>query len=381
MAVSASLFRRSKATRSAFVAFAAFMVFSAISSVARSSLAEGSRGSGGAVGARIGWPCPGCVTVVPPSYSPDAPTPLFVALHGDEGSTRVVLKVWKASVEKRGYILLALLCPKEKGCAGSYWRWAGDPTFMDPALDAVEAAYNVDRSRVYLSGWSGGSTYMGLEAPSLSPRFAALNLNAGGIPPEGTSECAPCKAPVYYFMGGRNPFAHLAQATRDYYKRCGHDVEWDFAKDLDHPGELLALSKATRQEKILAWFDDKRNQCASTAATADAGAPPALTDAGSGAPPPELNANTGGAHPPPSEPPPAASARSGGQVQGAASSPGCGCRGASTSGADTLPGGALSLVAALVARVFMGNRRRRPDRARPSRRSRSSPAPSRNGRQ
>jgi poly(3-hydroxybutyrate) depolymerase len=309
----------------------AFSVGFAIVFAASPAAAEGSRGSGGATGMRKGWPCPGCVTVVPPGYSPDTPAPLFVALHGDEGSTRVVLRLWKAPLEKRGYILLALQCPKEKGCQGSFWRWAGDTSFMTAPLDAVEAAYNIDRERIYLSGWSGGSTYMGMSAPSISPRFAALNLNAGGIPPTDTSACAPCKAPVYYMMGGKNPFAHLAESARDYYKRCGHDVTWDFRKNLDHPGELGAISKEATKESILAWFDTKRNACAAApgggVAGADAGA-----DAGAEAAP-ELS---GSAKPITTPPHPAP-----------APSPGCGCGGASSAAAAG-PTGALFLLPALV---------------------------------
>jgi MYXO-CTERM domain-containing protein len=279
-------------------------------------------------------------------------------LHGDEGSTRVVLRLWKGSVEKRGYILLALSCPKDKGCNGSYWRWGGDPGFMLPSLDAVEASYNVDRARIYLSGWSGGSTYMGMSAPLLSPRFAALNLNAGGIPPEGSaiSSCAPCKAPVYYFMGGKNPFAHLAESARDYYKRCGHDVVWDFGKNLDHPGELLALSKATTQERILAWFDAKRNACLSPAGGADAG--PAQPSNPSILPTPfELGSDTAVSSdpPPPSgAPPPSAIPAEPSSPQSAASQPGCGCRGPSGSSA-TSPAFALYLFA-IIARL-RGRRR------------------------
>lgn len=213
------------------------------------------------------WPCPGCITFVPSSYTPDKPAPLMVALHGDGASTDLVVRMWKAPLERRGYILLALRCPRELGCDNSFWRWHGNPAWIMAQVDAVEAAYSIDPSRIYLSGWSGGSTYMGLSAPLLSPRFAAINLNGGGVPPP-SSMCSACKPPVYYFVGGKNPMISFVEGTRDYFKRCGHEVVWDVEPNLDHPGELQAIFAGPVAERVVAWLDTKRNTCAGARAAA-----------------------------------------------------------------------------------------------------------------
>jgi hypothetical protein len=155
--------------------------------------------------------------------------------------------------------LLALRCPKDLGCDKSYWRWGGDPAWIVAQVDAVESTFNVDRARVYLSGWSGGSTYLTLSAPLLSRRFAAININGGGAPPRSPS-CAPCKAPVYYFMGGQNPYLSSAEAARDHFKQCGHEVVWDFAPRLDHTGEFGALAGPVA-ERVLDWLETKRSSC------------------------------------------------------------------------------------------------------------------------
>lgn len=236
-----------------------------------------------APGAQRDWPCSGCITVVPPSYSPERPAPLMVALHGDGASTDLVVRMWREPLERRGYLLLALRCPRELGCENSFWRWHGDPAWIMAKVDAVEAAYSIDPSRVYLSGWSGGSTYMGLSAPLLSPRFAAINLNGGGVPPP-SGECGTCKPPVYYFAGSRNPMISLVRNTADHFKRCGHEVVWDLGQDLDHPGELQAIFAGPVAERVVAWLDTKRNTCLESAASAAAG-----PDAGEPAPGALLN--------------------------------------------------------------------------------------------
>jgi predicted esterase len=221
--------------------------------------APGAHAPDGVPGTRRDFPCSGCITIAPPSYSPDKPAPLLVLLHGDEGTTSLVLRAWKAPLERRGYLLLALRCPKNLGCEKSYWRWGGDPAWIVAQVDAVASAFNVDRGRVYLSGWSGGSTYLTLSSPLLSPRFAAINVNGGGAPPRSPS-CAPCKAPVYYFMGGQNPYLSSAEAARDHFKQCGQEVVWDFAPRLDHTGEFGALAGPVA-ERVLDWLETKRSAC------------------------------------------------------------------------------------------------------------------------
>jgi predicted esterase len=229
--------------------------------------AQALNGASRAPGAQRDWPCPGCIMVVPPSYSPNRPAPLMVALHGDGASTDLVVRMWKEPLERRGYLLLALRCPRELGCENSFWRWHGDPAWITAKLDAVEAAYSIDRARVYLSGWSGGSTYLGLSAPLLSPRFAAISLNGGGVPPP-SGMCGACKPPVYYFAGSKNPMISLVRSTADYFKRCGHEVVWDLGSDLDHPGELQAIFAGPVAERVVAWLDTKRNTCLEPPASA-----------------------------------------------------------------------------------------------------------------
>lgn len=252
---------------------------------ARATFAQGggAPGPGSAGQVQRDWPCPGCLldvsAVAPgaPAVVPITPTSeqahsLLVVLHGDEGSPGRVFGSWRRAAKEASYLLFAPQCPRAEGCTGSWWRWSGDPRWLMDQLDAIEARYPVDRARVYLSGWSGGATYIGLFAPSFSPRFAAMNLSGGGAPPGNRSTCAACPMPVHYLMGDRNPLFSLAQGTRAYFEGCRHELTWDGLAGANHAAEHRAYTSPEKTRAILAWFSAHPNGCTSGAPT-DAGAP------------------------------------------------------------------------------------------------------------
>jgi predicted esterase len=218
-------------------------------------------------------PCEGCVLV--PAPRPEVPAPLLVLLHGDEGNPSVILPRWSRAARERGHAVLALRCPRDEGCShGSWWRWSGDPAWITRQIDAAARVIAVDRSRVFLSGWSGGASYLGLVAPQLRG-IAGLNLSGGGLPPRDKG-CPPCQPPVYFLAGNGNPLHHLAVAAKDAFLGCGSEVEWALLPGKDHGGELAALD-ARRTGQILAWLEAHAAcaDAAGSAAASAASAPPA----------------------------------------------------------------------------------------------------------
>jgi predicted esterase len=222
-------------------------------------------------------PCEGCVLV--PAPRPEVPAPLLVLLHGDEGNPSVILPRWSRAARERGHAVLALRCPQDEGCShGSWWRWSGDPAWITRQIDAAARVIAVDRSRVFLSGWSGGASYLGLVAPQLRG-IAGLNLSGGGLPPRDKG-CPPCQPPVYFLAGNGNPLHHLAVAAKDAFLGCGSEVEWALLSGKDHGGELSALD-ARRTGQILAWLEahaacgDAAPGAAGSAAASAISAPPA----------------------------------------------------------------------------------------------------------
>jgi len=216
----------------------------------------GSKGSGGDLRSRKDWPCSGCYFAVPSGYSHSKPTPLVVALHGDEGRADYIYQVFKPSVTAEGWLLVSLRCPRDKGCNGSWWRWrdqsrSHDPTWVNGMVDQVEKSYNIDRKRVYLTGWSGGSSYNSTHATLHADRYAAVNYNSGG---HSFSTCPKCKIPAYYYIGTNDFLLSSARKGESKYKSCGgHKVVFDLLQGVDHQGISRRLSQGGAA-KIVQWF-------------------------------------------------------------------------------------------------------------------------------
>lgn len=189
-----------------------------------------------------GDPCAGCVT----SWSPgDEPAPLLVVLHGDWGMNAAALHAaWEPLVASRGISLLALACPKDEGCKdGSFWRWNGPPAWIDRMVASVSTSHReVDRSRLWIAGWSGGATYLGYRTVELEQRFAALVFHGGGAAPYG-SACASPSSPTYFLVGDKNPLHNLTVELRDHYRTCGNELTWNVLPGADHDKEWQALAK------------------------------------------------------------------------------------------------------------------------------------------
>ena len=302
-----------------------------------------------------GWPCAGCETVIPAPPAPrdagppaeesgrdaeasgPAPRPLLVALHGDGGGVRPLVRAWKAAAAAAGVILLAPRCPRELGCtAGSWWQWldtAGhDPAWLGAQIDAVAARFAVDPRRVFATGYSGGATYLGWYAPAHPLRFAAVAHVAGGA--AYRPACPACKVPVLFVLGAADPMiGPYTRPLRDWYEGCGgHEILWETLPGVTHES-ILQVLEAGRARQILTWLLARPAACEETT-TLDAGpAPPSVPavtealDAGAAVPAPPPHAGSA----PPRVPPAGA---------------GCAC-GSSGSSAPPAPvGGSLVLALA-----------------------------------
>lgn len=253
--------------------------------------------------------CSGCVHER--AAGPDA-APLVVLLPGDGQAAKTLAGAWSRFVAARRWSLLALECPRDKGCKGSYWQWDGDPAWVEAEIANAARRAPVDPKRVHLVGWSGGASYVGWRTQALTPRFASVVIHGGGIPP-ASAACASVKVPVYFLVGDANPLHHLARGLRDHYATCGHDVTWDLLPRAAHDGEWSALAKPGTADRVLDWMatrvrvDPPSPTPASSAREAppsDAGATagPAVPDAGPGPPaparpsPPPRTARGCGAH-------------------------------------------------------------------------------------
>jgi predicted esterase len=285
-----------------------------------------------------------------------APRPLLVALHGDGGGVRAVVRAWKDAAVAAGAILLAPACPRALGCpAGSFWQWlAGsdhDPGWLGAQIDATAARFAVDERHVVAAGYSGGATYLGWYAPTHPGRFAAVAHVAGGNayrPP-----CPACKYPVLFVLGATDPMIDpYTRPLRDWYEACGgHEIVWETLRGVTHES-ILDVLQAGRARSILAWLLSHPASCGGAPLDAGTGAAPdaAAASVTTGAPRAE--------DPPPAPAPPAPSASGPPPVPPAAT--GCTCGVAAAAASPLAAGGALAMAVA-------GRRRRRARRARSER--------------
>lgn len=221
-------------------------------------------------------------------------------LHGDGGQAPLrLVEAWERLAAPRGIALLALACPRDLGCQGSWWQWDGDPAWLGEQVRAASTKVAIDPARVALVGWSGGASYLGRRLEDLGPPFSAVVFHGGGIPPAG-APCAARPLPTYFLVGDENPLHHLAVRLRDEARRCGHAVAWDLVPGADHAGEWKA--QVTRGEAVLGWLATPRAPIDAGREAGDAGASPRATEPSARPAPRETSAPS----PPAPAPPPRA---------------------------------------------------------------------------
>src|SRR5689334_23255801 len=115
--------------------------------------------------ATIEPPCKGCLLDVPKS---DTPLPMLVVMHGDREAAPAAHARWRAAAKQRKWVLLSLDCPVDEGCTKakehSWWQWGGEPQWIVERVADVRERVAIDPARIYLAGWSGGATYLGMRA-------------------------------------------------------------------------------------------------------------------------------------------------------------------------------------------------------------------------
>ena len=208
--------------------------------------------------------CRGCVLE---SAGGTTPAPLVVLLHGDNESASARAAMWLKPLKARGFAMLSVACPKDRGCPDSFWRWDGDPRWLFAQVEAAARRIAIDRSRIFLIGWSGGASYMGFRADAWSPLFAALVFHGGGMAPPLDAagrplHCDSAPPPALFLVGDKNPLHHLALALRKSLLACHHDVTWRLLAGADHDGERAALRHPETVTALLDWLAVHRRNAA-----------------------------------------------------------------------------------------------------------------------
>lgn len=159
---------------------------------------------------------------LPPNYTPSRSWPLLLALRGAvapasmAAAAQQVRSDWSSRSDGQGFIVVA---PVGNSTQGG-WGAAGDSAEISTALDDAFASYNVERSRVYLWGFSAGAHYGHALALNNTDFFAAYGVSAGSLEQYACTDngsypptCAALlsgaqpKIPVDIHLGSSDPLA------------------------------------------------------------------------------------------------------------------------------------------------------------------------------
>jgi predicted peptidase len=129
---------------------------------------------------------------------------------------------------------------------------------LSALLDEVISTYQVDASRVYLTGLSMGGYGSWWLATAYPDKFAAMASIAGSgyrveVPPGSETVCKLKDVPVWAIHGGQDlisdPAANILQVL--ILQECGGEVKWTLYPDEGHGG---AYERAYRDPALYDWF-------------------------------------------------------------------------------------------------------------------------------
>jgi phospholipase/carboxylesterase len=187
---------------------------------------------------------------VPEYYTPERAWPLVMALHGGSGNGRGFLWSWLRDARSFGAILVA------PTATGNTWALMGEDTDsanLNRILDSVRGRWNIDPTRLLLTGMSDGGTFCyvsGLESASPFTHLAPVSATFHPLMAEMADAERLRGLPVYLVHGRLDWMfpVQVARQTHTLLSAAGADVTYRELDDLSHcyPREINA--------EILKWL-------------------------------------------------------------------------------------------------------------------------------
>jgi polyhydroxybutyrate depolymerase len=147
---------------------------------------------------------------VPPGYDPSQPAPVVVSLHGwlSNPNSHATISLWHRLADQEGFLVVypqGTSFP-QRWNSDSNWEVAGvdDVQFFRDTIDDLSAVAAVDRSRVYVNGFSNGGAMAVQIACQAADQVAAIGTVAGAV--VGMQDCDPPRpVPAMAFHGTADP--------------------------------------------------------------------------------------------------------------------------------------------------------------------------------
>lgn len=188
---------------------------------------------------------------VPEYYTPDRAWPLVMALHGGSGNGRGFLWSWLRDARSRGAILVA------PTATGQTWALMGDDTDtpnLMRILERVQSRWNIDATKMLLTGMSDGGTFCyvtGFDSASPFTHLAPVSATFHPLMAEMADADRLSGLPVHIVHGKLDWMfpVQVARQTSQALSAAGADVTYRELDDLSHcyPREMNA--------EILTWLD------------------------------------------------------------------------------------------------------------------------------
>lgn len=172
---------------------------------------------------------------VPEGLAEKQPVPLLLTFHGSGRDGKSLVEKWTKLADANGFIVAGLDAKDSEG-----WAMPADgPDLVKALVDALQAQYSIDGTRLYVFGHSAGAVF-GLKLGLMeSEYFAAVAIHAGSFRQAdeyGVIRMAPRKIPFKIIVGDRDDFFPLSSvnATADALKKAGFTVDLEIVKRHDH---------------------------------------------------------------------------------------------------------------------------------------------------
>jgi phospholipase/carboxylesterase len=173
---------------------------------------------------------------VPEYYTPGRAWPLVMALHGGSGNGRGFLWSWLRDARSFGAILVA------PTATGTTWALMGEDTDspnLARILDSVRSRWNIDPTKLLLTGMSDGGTFCyvtGLESVSPFTHLAPVAATFHTLMAEMADAERSQGLPVYLVHGKLDWMfpVQVARQTQLALSAAGADVTYREIDDLSH---------------------------------------------------------------------------------------------------------------------------------------------------
>jgi phospholipase/carboxylesterase len=193
---------------------------------------------------------------VPEYYTPDRAWPLVMALHGGSGNGRGFLWSWLRDARSHGAILIAPTATGNASNSKTTWALMGEDTDtpnLMRILESVRSRWNIDATKMLLTGMSDGGTFCyvsGLESASPFTHLAPVSATFHPLMAE-MADAERLRGLPIYLVHGRLDWmfpVQVARQTNQLLSAAGAKVTYRELDDLSHtyPREINAA--------VLAWL-------------------------------------------------------------------------------------------------------------------------------